>query len=196
MNAVPLDGVYDHVDPIVISQAQTGQKEHIMNEQDRVVQAIANQSGLRPSQVRRAFTLDFFTFVINFLPLAASNTDTQNFITQADSGFAIVKTSFEVASNVNVFVANISDTPRYAPQVITLSDSGSGRDLSNSAVAIGTLFGPNAYPFVWPCPKILDPNSTFTARVQNLVATAFNIRLSFHGYKIFGDVSQFRALKG
>lgn len=196
MNAVPLDGVYDHVDPIVISQAQTGQKEHIMNEQDRVVQAIANQSGLRPSQVRRAFTLDFFTFVINFLPLAASNTDTQNFITQADSGFAIVKTSFEVASNVNVFVANISDTPRYAPQVITLSDSGSGRDLSNSAVAIGTLFGPNAYPFVWPCPKILDPNSTFTARVQNLVATAFNIRLSFHGYKIFGDVQQFRALKG
>lgn len=167
-----------------------------MDDKDRVIQAIAGQSGMRASQVRRNFTLDFFTFVINFLPLAASNTDTQNFITQADSGFAIVKTSFEVASNVNVFVANISDTPRYAPQVITLSDSGSGRDLSNSAVAIGTLFGPNAYPFVWPCPKILDPNSTFTARVQNLVATAFNIRLSFHGYKIFGDVQQFRALKG
>lgn len=166
-----------------------------MNETDRVVQAIANQAGMKPSQVRRNFTLDFFTFVINFLPLAASNTDTQNFITQADSGFAICKTSFDIASNVNVFVANISDTPRYAPQVITLSDSGSGRDLSNSAVSIGTLFGPNDFPFVWPAPKILDPNSTFTARIQNLVATAFNIRLSFHGYKIFGDVQQFRAMK-
>jgi hypothetical protein len=167
-----------------------------MDDKDRVIQAIAAQSGMRASQVRRNFTLDFFTFGINFLPLAASATDTQNFITQADSGFAIVKTSFEVASNVNVFVANISDTPRYAPQVITLSDSGSGRDLSNTAVAIGTLFGPNAYPFVWPCPKVLDPNSTFTARIQNLVATAFNIRLSFHGYKIFGDVAQFRSMKG
>ena len=167
-----------------------------MKDQDRVIQAIANQTGMRPSAVRKAYTLDFFTFVINFLPLAASNTDTQNFVTQADSGFAIVKTSFDIASNVNVFVANISDTPRYAPQVITLSDSGSGRDLSNSAVSIGTLFGPNDDPFTWPCPKILDPNSTFTARIQNLVATAFNIRLSFHGYKIFGDVQQFRAVKG
>ena len=97
-----------------------------MNDKDRVIQAIAGQSGMRASQVRRNYTLDFFTFVINFLPLAASNTDTQNFITQADSGFAIVKTSFEVASNVNVFVANISDTPRYATQVITLRRS-SGR---------------------------------------------------------------------
>lgn len=166
-----------------------------MKDQDRVVQALANQSGMRPSQIRKNFTLDFFTFVINFLPLAASNTDTQNFLTQADSGFAIVKTSFDISSNVSVFVANISDTPRYAPQVITLSDSGSGRDLSNSAVSIGTLFGPNDDPFVWPCPKILDPNSTFTARIQNLVATAFNIRLSFHGYKIFGDVQQFRSMR-
>jgi len=167
-----------------------------MNDKDRVVQAIANQSGMRPSQVRKNYTLDFFTYVINYLPLAASNTDTQNFVTQADSGFAIVKTSFDIASNVNVFVANISDVPRYAPQVISLSDSGSGRDLSNSAVSISTLFGSPTEPFVWPCPKILDPNSTFTARIQNLVATAFNIRLSFHGYKIFGDVQQFRALKG
>lgn len=164
-------------------------------EADRVVRQMAVQSGMSQGHIRKNFTLDFFTFVINFLPLAASNTDTQQFITQADSGFAICKTSFNIASNVNVFVANISDVPRYAPQVITLSDSGSGRDLSNSAVPIGTLFGPDEFPFPWPTPKILDPNSTFTARVQNLVATAFNIRLSFHGYKIFGDVSQFRSFQ-
>jgi len=167
-----------------------------MTEQQRVIQALAHKTGQSASQVRRNYTLDFFTFVINFLPLAASASDSQNFITQADSGFAIVETSFEVVSNVNVFVANISDTPRYAPQVITLSDSGSGRDLSNTGVPIGTLFGPNNEPFIWPCPKILDPNSTFTAKIQNLVATAFNIRLSFHGYKIFGDVQQFRSVRG
>lgn len=162
---------------------------------DKIIQQLAQRNGMTVGQARKNFSLDMFTFVINFLPLAASNTDTQNFITQADSGFAICKTSFEIASNVNVFVANISDTPRYAPCVVTLTDSGSGRDLSNTAVPIGTLFGPNEFPFPWPTPKILDPNSTFTARIQNLVATAFNIRLSFHGYKIFGDVSQFRAMR-
>lgn len=167
-----------------------------MAAQDQVIRSLAQRSGMSQGEARKNFTLDFFTFIINFLPLAASNTDTQQFITQADSGFAICKTSFNIASNVNVFVANISDAPRYAPQVITLSDSGSGRDLSNSAVAIGTLFGPDDFPFPWPTPKILDPNSTFTARIQNLVATAFNIRLSFHGYKIFGDVDQFRRLRG
>lgn len=166
-----------------------------MAEVDKVIQEMSRRSGMSQGMIRKNFTLDMFTFVINFLPLAASNTATGDFITQADSGFAICKTSFNVSSDVNVYVNNISDTPRFAPFVITLSDSGSGRDLSNSAVAIGTYFGPDQFPFPWPTPKILDPNSTFTARIQNLVATAFNVRLSFHGYKIFGDVSQFRSLR-
>ena len=144
------------------------------------------------AQARKQFTLDPFTFVISFLPLTASNTSTGQFITQADSGFAIVKTAFTIASDVSVFVANISDTPKYAPQLITLSDSGSGRDLSNAPVPINTYFGTGERPFVWCRPKVLDPNSTFTARIQNLVATAFNIRLSFHGFKIFGDVAAFK----
>lgn len=145
-----------------------------------------------PRALRHQYTLDPFTFVINFLPLTASNTATDNFITQADSGFALVKTSFTVASDVNVLVANISDTPKYAPFVITLSDSGSGRDLSNGPVSINTYFGTGERPFIWSRPKILDPNSTFQARIQNLVATAFNVRLSFHGYKIFGNVAAYR----
>lgn len=163
-----------------------------MAEQERVLQALASALKISMGQARRAFTLDPFTFVINFLPLTANNTATDNFITQADSGFAIVKTSFTIASDVNVFVANISDTPKYAPQVVTLSDSGSGRDLSNAPVSINTYFGTGERPFIWCHPKILDPNSTFTARIQNLAATAFNIRLSFHGFKIFGDVSSYK----
>jgi len=160
--------------------------------EDQIIKSIAERLSMTVSQARRLFTLDPFTFVINFLPLAASNTATDNFITQADSGFAIVKTAFTIASDANVLVANISDTPAYAPQVITLSDSGSGRDLSNGPVSIKTYFGTGQEPFIWCRPKVLDPNSTFTARIQNLVATAFNIRLSFHGFKIFGDVGAFK----
>lgn len=163
-----------------------------MTDEDKIFQQLAARIGGSVGRAKRMFQLDPFTFIINFLPLAASNTATDNFITQADSGFAIIKTAFTVASDVNVFVANISDTPKYAPQIITLSDSGSGRDLSNGPVSINTYFGTGERPFIWCHPKILDPNSTFTARIQNLVATAFNIRLSFHGYKIFGDVTSFR----
>lgn len=163
-----------------------------MADEDKVIQAIARKLGMGNGEARRLFTLDPFTFIINYLPLAASNTATENFITQADSGFAIVKTAFTIASDVNVFVANISDTPKYAPQVITLSDSGSGRDLSSLPVSINTYFGTGQEPFIWCRPKVLDPNSTLSGRIQNLVATAFNIRLSFHGFKIFGDVNAFK----
>lgn len=163
-----------------------------MSDVDKVMQAIAARLGMPQGKVNKLFNVDPFTFVINYLPLAALNTATENFITQADSGFAIVKSSFTIASDVNVLIANISDTPKYAPQTITLTDSGSGRDLSNLAVSINTYFGSGERPFIWCRPKILDPNSTFTGRIVNLVNTAFNIRLSFHGFKIFGDVGLFR----
>lgn len=164
-----------------------------MADEDSVIRAIASRLGGSVAQARRLFTLDPFTFVISFLPLAASATSTDNFITQADSGFAIVKTAFTISDSSNVYVANLSDVPGYAPQVITLSDSGSGRDLSNAAVSINNYFGNGREPFIWSRPKVLDPNSTFTARIQNLVATAYNIRLAFHGFKIFGDVSAFKS---
>lgn len=164
-----------------------------MADEDKVIAAIARRLGVSNGQARKAFTLDFFIFPMSSLPIAASGTSNPTFITQADSGFAICKTSADVASDVNVFVANISDTPRYAPFTVTLSDSGSGRDLSSAPVSWALQFGTGTWPVVWPTPKILDPNSTFTARIQNLVATAFNIRMAYIGYKIFGDVAQFRA---
>lgn len=160
---------------------------------DQVIAQIAQRLGGSLAQTRKKIDLDPFTYNINFLPLAASNNATDQFITQADSGFAIVKTCFVISSNVDVFVANISDTPKFAPLLVTLSDSGAGRNLSNSPVAVNSLFGTGERPFLWARPKILDPNSTFVAQVQNLVATAFNVRFAFQGFKIFGDVSSFRA---
>ena len=164
-----------------------------MDEADKVIAAIARKLGGSQAATRKALDLDPFTFNINFLPLAASNNATDQFITQADSGFAIVKTCFVIASNVDVFVANISDTPKYAPLLVMLSDSGSGRNLSNSPVAVNNYFGTAERPFIWSRPKVLDPNSTFVAQVQNLVATAFNVRFAFQGFKIFGDVSLFKS---
>jgi len=164
-----------------------------MESADKVIAQIAAKLGASVSQTRKQIDLDPFTYNINFLPLAASNNATEQFITQADSGFAIVKTCFVIASNLDVFVANISDTPKFAPILVTLSDSGAGRNLSNSPVAVNNYFGTAERPFIWARPKVLDPNSTFVAQVQNLVATAFNLRFAFQGFKIFGNVTEFRA---
>jgi len=164
-----------------------------MDETDKVIAAIASRLGATQARVRKSFDLDPFTFNINFLPLAALNNATDNFITQADSAFAVVKTCFTISSVGEVFIANISDTPKFAPLLVTLTDSGSGRNLMNSPVAVNSLFGTAERPYIWARPKVLDPNSTFTAQVQNLVATAFQVRLAFQGFKVFGNVEAFKA---
>lgn len=163
-----------------------------MDESDKVIAQIAARLGQSVSAARKAYDLDPFTFNVSFLPLAASNNATDNFITQADSGFAIVKTCFVIASSVDVFIANISDTPKYAPLLVSLTDSGSGRVLANGPTAVNNYFGTAERPFVWCRPKVLDPNSTFSVQVQNLVATAFNVRFAFQGFKIFGDMQAFK----
>lgn len=159
---------------------------------EQQIKAQLKARGLEPKN----YQLDPFTFGINFLPIAASATITENFLVQADSAFAICKTSMVISDDANAYVANLSDLPHFIPMVVTLTDSGSGRDLMNTSIALSNIFGSAREPFVWARPKVLDPNSTFNARLQNLIATARNVRLAFHGFKIFGDVAQFKEHQG
>lgn len=159
---------------------------------DKVLAALANRINQSLGAARRAFQLDPFTYAINLLPIAASVTGQGEFITTADSAFAIVKTCFTISSNVDGFVANISDIPRFAPLTVTLSDSSSGRDFSNAPISVGNYFGNARDPFIWARPKIVDPSSTIQLKCNNLVATAFNVRFAFHGFKIFGDIAAFK----
>jgi len=159
---------------------------------DKILQALAQRLSIGAAQARKAFTLDPFTYVINLLPIAASVTGQGEFITTADAGFAICKSTCTVASAAEVYIANISDVPRYAPLTLTLSEAASGRDLSNAPVAINNYFGSAQEPFIWNPAKIIDPSSTLSLRANNLVATAFNVRFAFHGYKIFGQLDLFK----
>lgn len=161
--------------------------------EDRVIQILARRLLKAPDVIRRDYELDYFSYSHEFLPKAASNEETTNFLVQNDSGFVIVKTMGTVASNVNVFVTNISDTPKYTPFTLIWTDSGSGRDLMDRRVSYGNVIGTGERPYYWPKPKLLDPNSTFTIRLNNLVATAFNVRITYSGFKVFGDVEAFKA---
>lgn len=165
---------------------------------EQVIRAIALRlGGMSPDEVVKRYTLDPFTYTMNFLPATASATTTAQFQVQNDSGFAICKTSQVITDTVNVAVANLQPYgtagQTVTPFLITLSDSGSGRNLMDTGVHLDHIFGVGQRQgYQWTVPKVLDPNSTFTGQLQNLSATDRNVRLAFVGFKIFGDFESFK----
>lgn len=163
-----------------------------------VIRAIAAKLGEPVGQTRKNYWLDPFTFTTNFVTpnqLAASATSTLNFIVQNDSAFSICKTTYQIADVNNVAVANLQPFGSGAASALTgvlctMTDSGSGRSLMDAPVTIDSMFGTGQFPRQWHIPKILDPNSTFSTTLQNLVATAWHVRLAYHGYKVFGNLQE------
>lgn len=176
-----------------------------MNKEDvtAIFRAIATKLGEPINVTMKKWFLDPFTYTINFVTpnqLAASATSTLQFICQADSAFVICRTTFVALSTANAAVANLQPygsggASSVVGVLCSLSDSGSGRALMDNPVPLDSIFGTGQYSGRdWPIPKILDPSSTLAATLQNLDATAYHIRLQFHGYKVFGDIAQWAAL--
>lgn len=161
-----------------------------------VFRAIATKLGEPIGNVKKSWWLDPFTYTTNFVTpnqLAASATATLQFIVQNDSAFAICKSTYTIADVNNVAVANLQPfgsggASNLTGVLATMTDSGSGRSLMDNAVPIDSIYGTAQFPRIWPIPKILDPASTFATTLQNLVATAWHVRLAYHGYKVFGNI--------
>lgn len=123
--------------------------------------------------------IDYFVYGTDYTPLQLSATATNQIGINADSAFVILS-----AVLVETDMANTTFLAQQ-PLLFSLSDSGSGRFLSNTAIHADNWFGTAQLPKYWDVPKILAPNSTFSVTVQNLEATARNVRVAFHGIKIF-----------
>jgi hypothetical protein len=168
-----------------------------------VILAVAARLQQAPATIQRSYYFDPFFFEVDFTGAAnqvpASGTIAQNFLVQNDSAFAIVKSTYFVTDTSNAAVAELQPfgsglTTGLIPFLIAFSDSGSGRSLQNSAVPIDGVMGNGMRPYHWPVPKLLDPNSSFTTTIQNLSATARNCRITYHGYKVFGDIPTYMAI--
>lgn len=123
--------------------------------------------------------IDYFVYGTDFTPLLASATATNLIAINADSAFVILSAVIvETDTADTVFLGQ-------QPLLFRLSDSGSGRFLSNTAIHADNWFGTAQLPKYWDIPKILAPNSTFSVTAQNLEATNRNVRVAFHGIKIF-----------
>lgn len=102
---------------------------------------------------------------------------------QADSDFVWQKATYFA----DIAAASQTDSSRVIPlATVQLIDTGSGRNLFESAVAVPSVFGVGELPFVLPIPRLFFARSTIQVQVTNFNASAaYNMRLSFVGYKAY-----------
>jgi hypothetical protein len=173
---------------------------------DAIFDAIAHRLSSSMATAKKLFNLSFFTFNIEYLPATLSTFTSGSFIVQNDSAFVLCKTSYIATLTDNITpitavtvpapAATILAAHESAPFLVNITDSGSGRQFSNVDTHIDNWFGSGEWPFMWSVPQVFDPNSNVTMRIQNLVATSYNVRCAFVGYKVFGNVQAFKARKG
>lgn len=122
---------------------------------------------------------DFFSYTADFLPLTANLTQTQPISIQSDSDFVIVAGAAVVTDTANTTFLT------FVPELVQLTDQGSGRNLFSSATHFHNVFGTAENPAYWTQPKVLDRGSTFAVQLQNLEAVNRNVRVAFLGFKVF-----------
>lgn len=138
-----------------------------------------------PQQIKSggSFVREFYTYEEDFSALAAATSATGNINIQSDSDFVLQKLMYfaDVAAAAQTSGAKIVPLC-----TIVITDTGSGRQLMESAVSIPSLFGTGELPFILPTPRLFQARSTIAITVANFsAATAYNLRLSFCGYKVY-----------
>ncbi len=129
-------------------------------------------------------TADPFTYVAEFIPIEAKGTPGDvvpfDITIQNDSDFLMAQITGVVTSSDNLtFVAEY-------PALVTFEDQGAGRNMQSRAMHFETIRGSATLPFYLPVAKLIDRGSTFTTTITSLDTTRRNVRLSYHGFKLFG----------
>lgn len=132
----------------------------------------------------------FFIYEIDFVPLAISATSVLSTQIQNDSHFLIVAGVALVTDSAGAVVINAPNGANSTGKLVTIRDVAAGFPLSQVPVPVENMFGTAQLPAVWAIPKLIRKGSTLEATVQNLIATAHNVRLSFWGVRIYPDIPQ------
>jgi hypothetical protein len=74
---------------------------------------------------------------------------------------------------------------RTGPALITLKESGIGRQWMNTSVHIDNLFGNSQYPNILPAPRIVARGSSLNITIQDISGASNQIELLFDGLKLF-----------
>ena len=124
---------------------------------------------------------DYFAYGTDFVPLAASGTTTNPISINSDSAFLCLSACLTLTDTTNLIVL------AFRPLLTMLSEAGGARNLFNTPQHVENIFGTAEEPKYLDVPKVWLPNSTVNVQMQNLdTVNARNVRVTFHGFKIFG----------
>ena len=132
-------------------------------------------------EIAQARETDFFVHTIEVLPLTANAVgQTASVQISDDGGFLI--------TGISAIVTLVDNTTNQAfwPITIELLDSASGRYFGDKPIHLQNLAGSAQLPYNLTRPKPISRATAISARLNNLSATAFNVRLSLHGIKLYG----------
>lgn len=128
---------------------------------------------------------DPYMYTSDFASIAAGASATNTINIEADANFRWEKSTYMAANAAAL--TNLTVNTRIWPLVtILITDTGSGRQLMDSAIPIPSMFGSGEIPFILQQPKIFSARSTITLTLTNFdTALAMQIRLAFIGTKLF-----------
>lgn len=131
-----------------------------------------------------------FIYEVDFIPLAASATTVGNIQIQADSHFLCIGATALITDVTNVTVLNSPSNANASGILATITDSGSQMPLMSTGIPIESFFGTASLPAIWPIPKLFRASGQIATQLQNLIATARNVRLSYWGVRIYYNIAE------
>lgn len=125
-----------------------------------------------------------YTYNAVFAAIAPAGTATVNIAIDAAAPFLIVNQTFE--ANVTAGAAQLSGTFCYPNISVTLTDTGSNRQMMDVATPVVSIFGNGQFPYILPEPKLMAANSVLQVTAVSFeAANSPVLRLSFNGYKLY-----------
>lgn len=127
---------------------------------------------------------DFYVYEALATAIAAGGAANDTIQIEADADFILQKLTYQA----DLAGVAQTDATRVIPNVsVILTDTGSGRQLMNTAIPITSIFGTGRVPFILPNPRLFMRNSVLQVAFTSFEAAATpTIRLAFIGYKIYG----------
>ncbi len=140
-----------------------------------------------------------FVYSAQALTILAGQTQTITTAVQADSHFVMTDITDDTRDGATGLTYQTNP-----PFTVQFQNQGSGSFLSDKALGwrsvVGSFGATGSGPAVWFVPLLLYANASFAAIIANLDgALAYNVRLAYRGFKIFGvyrDASNVPQLTG
>jgi hypothetical protein len=129
------------------------------------------------------FEVDFATGAA-FTPPAPAATQIGNFLVDTSAPFMLISGTYRA----DIAAAAQTATTRVSPNAtVLIQDQSSNRNWMNVAVPVTSIFGQEGgLPYFWPQPRLIPANTNVQISLTNYeAANTNNIRLSFHGYRLY-----------